>query len=96
MEIFPATDVEQFEYITKIIDECDYYILIIGARYGSVDSDGVSFTEREYAYAVGKGIPVLAFIHGDVESLPVSRSDTDPAIVERLNRFRKMLQRAGW
>jgi len=88
MEIFPAADVQQFEYIRKVIDECDYYILIIGARYGSVDAEGVSFTEKEYAYAVEKGLPVLAFIHGDVQSLPVSRSDTDPAIVERLNRFR--------
>jgi hypothetical protein len=88
MEIFPATDVQQFEYIKKIIDECDYYILIIGARYGSVDSNGVSFTEKEYAYAVEKGLSVLAFIHGDVGSLPVSRSDTDPAVVGRLNKFR--------
>jgi Domain of unknown function (DUF4062) len=88
MEIFPATDVQQFEYIKKIIDECDYYVLIIGARYGSVDSEGVSFTEKEYAYAVENGVPVLAFIHGDVGSLPVSRSDTEPAVVERLNKFR--------
>jgi Domain of unknown function (DUF4062) len=34
MEIFPAADIEQFEYIRKIIDECDYYVLIIGARSG--------------------------------------------------------------
>jgi hypothetical protein len=46
MEIFPAADVEQFEYIKKVIDECDYYVLIIGARYGSVDAAGVSFTFR--------------------------------------------------
>jgi len=32
MEIFPAADVEQFEYIKKVVDECDYYVLIIGAR----------------------------------------------------------------
>ena len=52
MEISPAADVEQFDYIKKVIDECDYYVLIIGARYGSVDSAGVSFTEKEYAYAL--------------------------------------------
>jgi hypothetical protein len=91
MEIFPATDVQQFEYIKKVIDECDYYILIIGARYGSVDAEGVSFTEKEYAYAVEQGLPVIAFFHGDVGSLPVSRSDTDPAVVERLNRFRALV-----
>ena len=28
MEIFPAIDEEQFNFIKKIIDDCDYYLLI--------------------------------------------------------------------
>ena len=28
MELFPAMDEEQFEFIKKIIDDCDYYLLI--------------------------------------------------------------------
>src|SRR5580704_15967857 len=36
MEIFPAIDDEQFNFIKKIIDDCDYYILIIGGRYGTI------------------------------------------------------------
>ncbi|MCR9883896.1 DUF4062 domain-containing protein, partial [Vibrio alginolyticus] len=39
MELFPATDEEQWEFIKRIIDDCDYYLLIIGGRYGSVSSD---------------------------------------------------------
>lgn len=88
MEIFPAADSEQFEYIKKIIDECDYYILIIGARYGSVDDAGVSFTEREFDYARSRDIPTLIFPHGDVGSIANSRSDHDPQRIERLNAFR--------
>lgn len=88
MEIFPAADSEQFEYIKKVIDECDYYILIIGARYGSVDDAGVSFTEREFEYARSRGIPTLVFPHGDVGSIANSRSDYDPQRIERLNAFR--------
>ena len=38
MEAFVATDLEQFEVIKRVIDLCDYYILIIGKRYGSVDN----------------------------------------------------------
>jgi Domain of unknown function (DUF4062) len=45
MELFPAADEEQFEFIKKIIDDCDYYLLIIGGRYGSTAPDGVSYTE---------------------------------------------------
>ena len=62
MEGFPAIDMEQFEYIKKVIDQCDYYVLIIGERYGSLAPDGISFTEKEYRYAVEKGQRVLAFI----------------------------------
>jgi vacuolar-type H+-ATPase subunit F/Vma7 len=46
MEQFPATDEEQMEYIRPIIDESDYYIVIIRGRYGSISSDGMSYTEK--------------------------------------------------
>lgn len=52
MEAFVATDNEQFEVIKKVIDLCDYYVLIIGQRYGSInESTGISYTEMEYEYA---------------------------------------------
>ena len=59
MELFPAADTEQLQYIKKVIDECDYYLLIMGGRYGSIDGEGVSYTEREYDYAVDNGKTVL-------------------------------------
>jgi hypothetical protein len=88
MEAFPAIDMEQFEYIKKVIDECDYYLLIIGARYGSTDTNGVSFTEREFDYAISKNKTVIALLHNDVQSLPKRNFDADPALESRLNTFR--------
>ena len=38
-----------------MIDECDYYVVILAGRYGSVDADGISFTEKEYRYALDQG-----------------------------------------
>ena len=58
MELFPATDEDQFEFIKRIIDDCDYYLLIIGGRYGSVTADGISYTELEYEYALKLGLKV--------------------------------------
>ena len=78
MEMFSAADEEQFDYIKKVIDECDYYVLLIGGRYGSVDDRGMSYTEKEYDYAFGKGIPVLAFIHEDIKKIPYGRVEADP------------------
>ena len=89
MELFPAMDIEQFNFIKRIIDDCDYYILMIGGRYGSMDVDGISYTEKEYDYAVSKGIPVLAFLHNDINNLPVAKSDIDADKRSKLEAFRE-------
>ncbi|QIO98468.1 DUF4062 domain-containing protein [Bradyrhizobium symbiodeficiens] len=89
MEIFPAVDIEQFEYIKKIIDECDYYVLIVAARYGSVDQAGVSYTEKEYRYAVSQKKTVLAFIHSDLGNIPTNKSDGEQLLQEKLTAFRQ-------
>src|SRR4030042_3385153 len=62
MELFPAADEEQFEFIKKVIDDCDYYLLIIGGRYGSTTTEGLSYTEKEYDYAIECGIKVIALL----------------------------------
>lgn len=90
MEAFPAADEAQLEFIKRVIDDSDYYVLLVAGRYGSMDQDGISFTEREYHYAVGQGIPVLAFVHSDVDSLPPEKSDKgDHERAYKLQRFRK-------
>ncbi len=59
MELFPALDEEQFEFIKKVIDDSDYYLLIIGGRYGSLSNEGISYTEMEYDYAISQGVKVI-------------------------------------
>lgn len=88
MEHFPAADEEQWNFIKRIIDYSDYYLLIIGGRYGSLDNDGLSFTEKEYNYAVEKNIKVVALIHGSPETLTFQNSEQDPALREKLQAFR--------
>ena len=41
MELFPASSKDQWSLIKRVIDDCDYYILIIGGRYGRVCPVGV-------------------------------------------------------
>jgi hypothetical protein len=87
MEMFSADDAEQWEIIKDTIDVSDYYIVIIGHRYGSVTSDGISFTEKEYDYANEKDVPILAFIRKrDVATKPHERDD-DGSKSEKLERF---------
>jgi hypothetical protein len=93
MELFPAADDTQRALIQRVIDDCDYYVVLIGGRYGSTDNEGVSFTEREYDYAVSRGLPVLGFVHGAPETIPVGKSDTETAARQRLTAFREKVQK---
>lgn len=52
MEYFSASDEEQFEYVKRIIRKVDFYILIVAGSYGSVSDDGLSYTEKEYDFAL--------------------------------------------
>ena len=93
MEMFSAADEEQWKIITRQIDETDYYVVILGNRYGSI-SEGISYTEKEYDYAVGKGIPALGFvIDSSVESL-AKNTDKDDEKIAALAKFKaKVKQR---
>lgn len=88
MEIFPAADEEQWEFIKKVIDDCDYYLLIIGGRYGSTTDEGISYTEKEFDYAVENGLKVVALIHGATDDIPFGKSEQDPVLREKLLFFK--------
>jgi len=87
MELFSAMDEEQLEYIKRVIDDSDYYVLIIGGRYGSTDSDGISYTEREYDYAVDKGVPTLVFIYENMDKIELGKTDKDNEKKQKLDLF---------
>lgn len=89
MELFPAADEEQWEFIKKVIDDCDYYLLIIGGRYGSTAEDGLSYTEKEFDYAVSKGLKVIALLHKEPEQLPRAKSEVSEEMFQKLQAFRE-------
>lgn len=88
MELFPASNESQWEVITSIIDECDYYILILGGRYGSLDPDGKGYTEKEYDYAIEKKKPIISFLHKEPESLPKKNTEQTDKGQELYEQFR--------
>lgn len=92
MELFPAFDQSQLEFIKRVIDDCDYYLIIIGGKYGSLTAEGVSFTEAEYDYAVEKEKPVIALLHNDIGKLASENVESDAVARDKLEKFRKKLQ----
>lgn len=89
MKLFPALDEEQFEFIKKVIDDSDYYLLIVGGRYGSLSEKGISYTEMEYDYAIKQGIKVVALVHGSPEKLAVEKVEMDSEARQKLQIFRE-------
>ncbi len=92
MEYFPASNDDQWSFIKELIDQCDYYVVVVAGRYGSVDAAGISFTEREYRYALEREIPVLGFVHADPGQIPQGKSELDPEGQKRLIEFRSLVQ----
>lgn len=92
MESFSATDDRGWKTIQRTIDDTDYYVLLLAGTYGSVDpSTGMSWTEREYKYAVSRGIPVLAFIR-ESSVITVDKSEQEPDKKKRLDALIKRVR----
>lgn len=87
MEMFSAADEQQWETIKKQIDESDYYVVVIAHRYGSMDGE-VSYTEKEYDYAVSRDVPVLGFVIESDADWPEKWRENNPTVTNRLESFK--------
>ena len=94
MEYFPAANEEQFAVIKRLIDRCDYYILILGGRYGSIEpKTGKSYTQLEYEYALEKNIPVAAFYHNNIGKLASDKVEKTEEGLAKLQGFKILVQK---
>lgn len=93
MELFPAANEDQWSLIKRVIDDCDYYIVIIAGRYGSLGPDGLSYTEMEYRYALERSKPVIGFVHKTPGSLAADRCEASEDGKRKLDAFRGYVQK---
>src|SRR5690606_23733043 len=87
-EMSSAEDEDQWEIIRRTIEVSEYYVLVLGLRYGSKTSEGISCTQKEYEYALEKNIPILAFVMRDTVSLAKDKRDDD---LSETNKFRELV-----
>ncbi len=97
MEMFSAGNDDQWKIIQETIDSSDYYVLIIGHRYGSIiktgEYAGMSYTEKEFRYALSKGIPILAFLID--EEIPVAPKNIEQDVSKKikLDKFKEEIKK---
>jgi hypothetical protein len=89
MECFSLEDVDKWKLIQGVIDDSDFFILILGNWYGSTNSSGKSFTEMEYDYAVETDKPLVAFLKRELITGQESKQQ-----FQRLKRFRRKVTEA--
>jgi len=87
MEMFSAGNDEQWEIIKDTIASSDYYILIIGHRYGSVTDEGISYTEKEYHYALELKKPILSFVRDRSVATKPNEREADTSKQKKLDEF---------
>jgi hypothetical protein len=88
MELWPAADPSVWDIVSGYLKQCDYYVLIIGGRYGTIAPEtGISYTEREYDLAHQNEVPVLAFLHAAPAGLPLEKSEMEQVGRDKLKAF---------
>lgn len=97
MEMFSASNEEPWEIVREAIDNSDFYVLIIGHKYGSVIEEGeyagISYTQREYYYALReKKIPIFAFLIDSKVPLTPDNMEQDIVKKEKLQAFKKEIK----
>ena len=92
MELFPAANETQWNLIKKVIDDCDYYILIVGGRYGSLGSEGLSYTEMEYRYALQTKKPTISFLHRNPGQIVADKTEKSEEGKAKLSEFRNLVE----
>lgn len=96
MEMFNAGDETQWDLIKRTIDASDYYLVIIGSRYGTTITDEnnrtISYTEKEYAYAESIGKPILTFLKEDAP--PPTYYPTTPKELDEMYYLAQFKRRA--
>jgi hypothetical protein len=92
----------KMDVIRRAIGDCQYYVIILGHRYGSVASGQIpgqekSYIEFELDYAEQMGLKILAFVLRDEEANGRRKKmtlESDPGELEnnpKYERFRKRL-----
>lgn len=92
MELFSAGNQEQWDIIRERIDECDYYIVIVAGRYGSIAENNFSYTRKEYEYARKAGVPVAGFLLNQETAKTWPLDKCDPENNEFLEAFRSRVE----
>jgi hypothetical protein len=90
MELFTSSNQSQWDIIKRWIDESDIYMLILGGRYGSLETkSGKSYTHLEYEYALSIKKPLFVIVIKDQALNQKTVAQVENQNPEKLKKFKK-------
>lgn len=97
MELFAAGDQSQWQVIKEWIEESDVYMLILGGRYGSIETEsGKSYSQLEYEYALNLGKPLFSVVitpeHLEHKVKEQGASVPEQANYPKLQEFKQLVE----
>ncbi|TEU18886.1 MAG: DUF4062 domain-containing protein [Anaerolineales bacterium] len=97
MELFIAAGAKDLEHIEDCIRKADLFVILIGARYGTVVKDlGKTYTRLEYDLAIEHKKPILAFLLNDKEYAEergkLAEGDPERKHDDDLREFRELVK----
>lgn len=89
MEFLPAFNDSQWEFVKQVIDDSDIFLVIIGGRYGSIQSseNPISYVEMEYDYAKKMNKRIIPLVCDNIEELPAKKVEKSFMGIEQLKAF---------
>jgi hypothetical protein len=88
-DCFDRTNGNDQLLIRKNLEECDYYLALVAHKISLPGEK--SFMETECAWAVKKGIPIIALIIDEKARWKAAKKEKDPEAVKKLEDFKKKL-----
>lgn len=86
MENFPSLTIDSLPYIYRLIDESDFFLLILNGVYGSSkDAEGKSFTHLEWLHALKMEKPIIVLYRLDWKAH--TKIDEDPDDATAFTKF---------
>lgn len=93
MELFSGDNIQKFEVIKNDISESDFFVLLLGGRYGTVCHEtNKSFIHMEYDFAKSLGIPIAVFVIADA----FLREKKSTAIAEGKSYYDEGTEKYNW
>jgi hypothetical protein len=77
--------------VRRQIDDSDYLVFLLGARYGDLSATGLSYLHLDFLYALNKGKTIISLLDKFPEKRGLAAQDSHQDLISKYAHFRQLL-----